>query len=84
MKSLSTIYARRVFFKLSKILPKVKDIFFTLFIVFFLFTYTATYLYADLFKEKYFFNSIGFSFFTMLQIMTLDGWGQIGRDILKK
>lgn len=58
--------------------------FLCLFCVFFLFTYVATYLYSSLFQEEYYFNTIGFSFFTMLQIMTLDGWGEIGRDILRK
>ncbi|EAS04063.1 cation channel family transporter (macronuclear) [Tetrahymena thermophila SB210] len=84
LKALSTIQARRVFSKIAQILPRVKDMFLCLFCVFYLFTYIATYMYGDLFRKQYYFNSIGFSFFTMLQIMTLDGWGEVGRDVLRK
>lgn len=74
-KCLSLIYSRNVFANLMTILPLVKDMFACLFCVFFLFTYLATFFYADLFVKEHYFNTIGFSFLTMLQIMTLDGWG---------
>lgn len=83
-KALTLIYSRRVFSNVQSMIPKVIDMFACLFCVFFFFTYLATYLYAELFAKQHFFNTIGFSFFTMLQIMTLDGWGEIGRHVLAK
>ena len=48
---------------------------FTSIVVYFVFTYLCTILYCDV--NKGYFKNVGVSAFTLLQILTIDGWGEI-------
>lgn len=54
-------------------MTRMYQLFAALFSVFFIFTYLATFMYRTVCSGGVFAN-IGISFFTMLQIMTMDGW----------
>lgn len=67
-----------------RIIPKIAGLFFTIWSLFYFFTYAACYMYEGLEFSQNYFSNLMYSTFTMLQVMTLDGWGQIGRDILQR
>ena len=54
--------------------------FFTIFSIFYLFSYIAKALFSADFPQ--YFGTLWGSAFTMFQIITQDGWGDIGRSIL--
>ncbi|CAD8071869.1 unnamed protein product [Paramecium sonneborni] len=55
---------------------------FTSLVIYFVFTYLCTILYCDVNKE--YFKNLGVSAFTLLQILTIDGWGDITKQLLPK
>jgi voltage-gated sodium channel len=69
------------------VIPKMFAIFFLLMILFVIFSI----LFTDLFKHTYedqitdedYFGRLDITFFTLFQIMTLDGWAEICKDIMK-
>ncbi|CAD8156936.1 unnamed protein product [Paramecium pentaurelia] len=55
---------------------------FTSIVIYFVFTYLCTILYCDV--NRHYFKNIGVSAFTLLQILTIDGWGDITKQLLPK
>lgn len=71
-------------------IPRMAAIFFLLFIVFYIFAVMCTNLFQDLAEDesideeyRYMFSKLEDTFFTLFQIMTLDGWSDITREISK-
>ncbi len=61
--------------KISKLIPKVLSIFIAMFTIYYIFSHLAKILYSENFPQ--FFGTLGTSFFTMFQILTLDSWSNI-------
>lgn len=69
------------------VIPKMFAIFFLLFILFVIFSI----LFTDLFKNAYddgitqedYFSRIDITLFTLFQIMTLDGWAEICKEVME-
>ena len=57
-----------------------------LFLIFYIFAVMFTQLFKDLYKEEYtdydYFSRIDGTFFTLFQIMTLDNWADIARQVI--
>mmetsp|Transcript_7291 Transcript_7291/g.9510 ORF Transcript_7291/g.9510 Transcript_7291/m.9510 type:complete len:364 (+) Transcript_7291:128-1219(+) len=72
---------------LLKVIPKMTAVVFLICLVFYIFAVIFTDLYQDLYdvndgSENYFAN-LGRSAFTLFQIMTLDGWSDIAKEVME-
>eukprot|EP01017_Pseudomicrothorax_dubius_P035096 TRINITY_DN4877_c0_g2_i1.p1 TRINITY_DN4877_c0_g2~~TRINITY_DN4877_c0_g2_i1.p1 ORF type:complete len:652 (-),score=82.47 TRINITY_DN4877_c0_g2_i1:33-1988(-) len=72
---------RNLFEKLKNLFTKIYKIFFSIFSIFYLFTYLSKAFFNNDLPQ--YFGTLGTSFFTMFQIFTLDGWGDIARSIIQ-
>uniref|UniRef100_A0A7S1UYM5 Ion transport domain-containing protein n=1 Tax=Grammatophora oceanica TaxID=210454 RepID=A0A7S1UYM5_9STRA len=68
------------------VLPKLAAISLLLFLVSYIFAVMMTQLFSDLYEkgltEQNYFGRLDHTFFTLFQMMTLDGWGDIGREVM--
>jgi voltage-gated sodium channel len=72
---------------LLSVVPKVLCILFLMSILFFTFSIVFTDLFKDLYKEGHtsvdYFSRMDTTAWTLFQIMTLDGWGEITREVIQ-
>lgn len=68
------------------VMPKLAAIFLLLILVFYIFAVMMTQLFKNLYKDQQteadYFGSLELTLFTLFQIMTLDGWGEIARQVI--
>lgn len=73
---------RRVVEALLRSLPGLGSIAALLVLIFYVFAVMATMMFGD--RHEEWFGTLGRSFFTLFQIMTLEGWAEIARKIMEE
>jgi len=73
---------RRIIVSLLKSLPSIGWLSLLVLINLYLFAVIGTNFFGDVFEE--YFGTIGKSFFTLFQIMTLEGWADLARSVLNE
>jgi hypothetical protein len=72
---------------LFSVVPRMFAIFFLLFLVSYIFAVMFTQLFKDLYEDGYtdtdYFGRMDTTFFTLFQIMTLDNWAAIARQVME-
>lgn len=78
---------RSLFLAIGQTIPKMASIWAALMIVFYIFCVLYTTLYQDLFDQGYlsedYFGRLDKTFVTLFQIMTLDNWSEVAREVMK-
>lgn len=77
---------RVLFAAVGKTMPKMASIWLALMIFFYIFCVLCTTLYADLYEDGYldwdYFGRLDYTFITLFQIMTLDSWTAVVRQVM--
>mmetsp|Transcript_30663 Transcript_30663/g.50663 ORF Transcript_30663/g.50663 Transcript_30663/m.50663 type:complete len:511 (-) Transcript_30663:118-1650(-) len=77
---------RILFAAVGKTMPKMASIWMALMIFFYIFCVLLTTLYADLYEDGFldwdYFGRLDYTFITLFQIMTLDSWTDIVRQVM--
>lgn len=77
---------RMLFAAVGKTMPKMASIWTALMIFFYIFCVLCTTLYADLYEEGHldwdYFGRLDYTFITLFQIMTLDSWTAVVRQVM--
>jgi len=78
---------RDVINAILSVMPKVMNVSCLLLIVFYIFTVVFTVFYKDMYKlgqtETNFFGSLDLTAFTLFQLMCMDDWSQVAREVME-
>ena len=79
---------KTLFEAIGETIPRMASIWASLMIVFYIFCVLFTTLYQDLFAKGYlsedYFGRLDLTFVTLFQVMTLDNWSEVAREVMKK
>jgi len=77
---------RDVITAIASVLPKLGSVFFLLVLVFYIFAVVFTSFYKDMYRlgqtETDYFSSLDVTAFTLFQLMCMDDWSQVAREVM--
>lgn len=78
---------RDVITAIASVLPKLGNVCFLLLVMFYIFAVVFTSFYKDMYKlgqtETNFFGSLDLTAFTLFQLMCMDDWSQVAREVMQ-